>query len=69
MGKALNLYDYQRNGQDPDLAVSKYHTREEVAVDVELLAAEIARRARGLVERVKREELEKTLKELEAELG
>ena len=49
--------------------MSKYCTKEGVAIDVELLVAKIARRARGLVERVKREELEKTVKELEAGLA
>ena len=47
--------------------MSKYRAREEATVDV--LAAEIARRVGGLLERVRREGLEKALKGLEAGLA
>jgi len=57
--KALDLHDYQYNGPDPDMAVSKYRSREEVAVDVKLLVRELVRRVEELKPRVKwHEELE-----------
>ena len=37
--KALNLHGYQHSGPDPDMALSKYTTRGEAAVDVGRLAA------------------------------
>jgi hypothetical protein len=51
--KALNLHDYQYNGPDPDMAVSKYRSREEAAVDVKLLVRELVRRVEELKPRVK----------------
>jgi len=37
---ALNLHDYQYHGPDPDMALSKYRTREEAArAVVELVSA------------------------------
>ncbi|MGC9227688.1 PaREP1 family protein, partial [Caldivirga sp.] len=38
---ALDLHDYQYNGPDPDMALSKYRNREEAAVDVKLLVSEL----------------------------
>jgi len=64
--KALNLHDYQYNGPDPDMALSKYRNREEAAYDIIKLVNEIAKRTEGLKERIKwSPELEKVLKELE----
>jgi hypothetical protein len=51
--KALDLHDYQYNGLDLDMAVSKYRSREEVAVDVKLLVKELVRRVEELKPRVK----------------
>ncbi|MDT7889704.1 MAG: PaREP1 family protein [Desulfurococcales archaeon] len=51
--KALNLHDYRYNGPDPDMAVSKYRSREEAAVDVKLLVRELVRRVEELKPRVK----------------
>jgi hypothetical protein len=51
--KALNLHDYQYNGPDPDMAVSKYRSRGEAAVDVKLLVRELVRRVEELKPRVK----------------
>ena len=50
---ALDLHDYQYNGPDPDMAVSKYRSRGEAAVDVKLLVRELARRVEELKPRVK----------------
>ncbi|AFA40102.1 Archaeal PaREP1/PaREP8 family [Pyrobaculum oguniense TE7] len=50
---ALDLHDYQYHGPDPDMALSKYQTRDEAAKDVILLVAEIAKRAEALSQRVK----------------
>ena len=62
---ALDLHDYQYNGPDPDMALSKYTTRGEAAVDVRRLAAEVARRVESLKPRVRwTEELERALEEL-----
>ncbi|WP_069808335.1 PaREP1 family protein [Vulcanisaeta thermophila] len=67
---ALNLHDYQYNGPDPDLALSKYRSREEAAVDIKLLMSELVRWVGELKGRVKwSEELEKALKELCEELS
>ena len=69
--KALDLHDYQYHGPDPDVALSKYQTREEAARDVELLIAEVAKRVETLKARIKwSTELEEalgTLKELGSE--
>jgi hypothetical protein len=64
--KALDLHDYQYHGPDPDMALSKYTTRESAAADVLLLLKELAKRVETLKERVKwTEELEKALEEVE----
>ncbi len=66
---ALDLHDYQYHGPDPDMALSKYITREEAAADITKLATEVARRVEKLKNRVRwTEELEKTLKELQETL-
>jgi len=50
---ALDLHDYQYNGPDPDMAVSKYRSRGEAAVDVKLLVRELVRRVEELKPRIK----------------
>jgi len=63
--KALDLHDYQYHGPDPDMALSKYTTRESAAADVVELLQELTRRIEALRSRVKwGEELEKALKEV-----
>ncbi|MEM3997172.1 MAG: PaREP1 family protein [Pyrobaculum sp.] len=67
---ALLLHEYQYHGPDPDLAASMYRSKEEAARDVELLVAELARRADGLKQRVKWDaELEEALSALKEELS
>jgi len=41
---ASDLHDYQCHGPDPDTALSKYAAREEAAVDIVRLAAEVVKR-------------------------
>jgi PaREP1 len=67
--KALNLHDYQYHGPDPDMALSKYTTRESAVADVLLLLKELARRLEALKSRIKwTEELEKALEEVKKAL-
>jgi hypothetical protein len=67
---ALDLHDYQYHGPDPDMALSKYTTRESAAADVLLLLKELARRVEALKERIKwTEELEKALEEVRRTLA
>ena len=62
--KALDLHDYQYHGPDPDMALSKYATRQSAAADVLLLLKEFARRVETLKGRVKwGDELEKALED------
>jgi hypothetical protein len=62
---ALELHNYQHHGPGPDMALSKYTTREEAAADVRRLAAEVARQAESLKGRVKWSDgLERALEEL-----
>ncbi len=66
---ALDLHDYQYHGPDPDMALSKYTTRESAAADVLLLLKELARRVETLKGRIKwTEELEKALEEVKKAL-
>ncbi len=63
--KALDLHDYQYHGPDPDMALSKYTTRESAAADVVELIQELIRRVEALKKRIKwGEELEKALEEV-----
>jgi Archaeal PaREP1/PaREP8 family. len=63
--KALDLHDYQYHGPDPDMALSKYTTRESAAADVVELIQELARRVETLKKRIKwGDELEKALEEV-----
>ena len=66
---ALDLHDYQYHGPDPDMALSKYATRESAAADVVELIQELTRRVETLRGRVKwGKELEKALKEVKMAL-
>ena len=51
--KALDLHDYQYHGPDPDMALSKYTTRESAAADVVELLQELVRRVEALKKRIK----------------
>jgi hypothetical protein len=63
--KALDLHDYQHHGPDPDMALSKYTTRESAAADVVELLQELVRRVEALKGRIKwGDELEKALEEV-----
>jgi len=67
--KALDLHDYQHHGPDPDMALSKYTTRESAAADVVELIQELARRVEALRGHVKwTEELERVLEEVKRAL-
>ncbi len=67
---ALDLHEYQYHGPDPDMALSKYTTRESAAADVLLLLKELARRVETLRGRIKwTEELEKALEEVRRTLA
>jgi hypothetical protein len=62
---ALDLHEYQYHGPDPDMALSKYATRESAAADAVELLQELTRRIEALRSRVKwDEELEKALEEV-----
>ncbi|MGC9051467.1 PaREP1 family protein [Pyrobaculum sp.] len=50
--KALDLRDYQYHGPDPDMAWSKYRSREEAARDVVLLLRELVARVEAVKYRV-----------------
>jgi len=68
--KALNLHDYQYHGPDPDMALSKYATRESAAADVVELLQELVRRVEALKGRVRwSDELEKALEEVKKSLS
>jgi hypothetical protein len=68
--RALNLHDYQYHGPDPDMALSKYRSREEAAGALLLLVEELARRAEALKGRVKwTDELERALGEVRRALS
>ena len=62
---ALDLHDYQYHGPDPDMALSKYATRESAAADVVELLQELTKRIEALKGRIKwGDELEKALEEV-----
>jgi len=68
--RALLLHDYQYNGPDPDMALSKFGSRGEAVEYVLRLVGEVARRVETLRGRVKRpDELDKALAELRGALG
>jgi len=64
---ALDLHDYQYHGPDPDMALSKYRTREEAAAAVKALLRRVAVRIGEA--RPHSAEVEKVLKRLEEELS
>jgi len=67
---ALDLHDYQYHGPDPDIALSKYTTRESAAADVVELLQELVRRVEALKKRIRwTEELEKALEEVKKSLS
>jgi thermostable 8-oxoguanine DNA glycosylase len=67
---ALDLHEYQYHGPDPDMALSKYTTRESAAADVVELIQELTKRIETLKGRVKwTEELEKALEEVRRALA
>jgi hypothetical protein len=64
---ALDLHEYQYHGPDPDMALSKYTTRESAAADVVELIQELVKRIETLKGRIKwGDELEKALEEVRA---
>jgi hypothetical protein len=68
--KALDLHEYQYHGPDPDVALSKYTTRESAAADVVELIQELIKRVEALKGRVKwTDELEKALGEVKKSLS
>jgi hypothetical protein len=68
--RALLLHDYQYNGPDPDMALSKFGSREEAVEYVLRLVGEVARRVEALRGRIKRpDELDRALAELRGALG
>jgi hypothetical protein len=68
--KALDLHDYQYHGPDPDMALSKYTTRESATADVVELLQELIKRVEALKGRVRwSEELEKALEEVKKSLS
>jgi hypothetical protein len=68
--KALDLHDYQYHGPDPDMALSKYTTRESAAADVVELLQELTKRIETLKGRIKwSEELKRALEEVKRALA
>jgi len=66
---ALNLHDYQYHGPDPDMALSKYRTREEAALAVKSLVKAVMRYTEALKTSVTwTEEHERAYKALAEEL-
>jgi hypothetical protein len=62
---ALDLHEYQHHGPDPDMALSKYATRESAAADVVELIQELTKRIEALKGRVRwSDELERALEEV-----
>jgi len=67
---ALDLHEYQYHGPDPDMALSKYATKESAAADVVELIQELTKRIETLKGRVKwSDELEKALEEVRRALA
>jgi len=67
---ALDLHDYQYHGPDPDMALSKYRTREEAARAVVELVSAVVDYVQRLREKVQfSEEVERALVSVRAELA
>ena len=67
---ALELHDYQYNGPDPDIALSKYRNRQEAAMDIVKSTNGIIRYIEIIRSRIKwSNELENSLKALKDELN
>ena len=67
---ALSLHDYQHHGPDPDMALSKYRTREEAAREIVELVHAVARYVDSLKARVTCvEECEEALRHISEELA
>jgi hypothetical protein len=68
--RVLNLHDYQYSGPDPDMALSKYATREDAVADIKSVLQELARRVEALKSRVRwSDELERALEEMRRALS
>jgi hypothetical protein len=68
--RVLNLHDYQYNGPDPDMALSKYATREDAVADIKSVLQELTRRVEALKNRVRwSDELERALEEVRRALS
>jgi hypothetical protein len=68
--RVLNLHDYQYNGPDPDMALSKYATREDAVADIKSVLQELARRVEALKSRVRwSDKLERALEEMRRALS
>ncbi|MEL9990105.1 MAG: PaREP1 family protein [Thermoproteus sp.] len=68
--QALNLHDYQYHGPDPDMALSKYRSREEAAVAVRELVEAVAEYAERLKAKAKwTEDHERALEAVKKALG
>jgi hypothetical protein len=68
--RVLSLHDYQYNGPDPDMALSKYATREDAVADIKSVLQELARRVEALKSRVRwSDELERALEEMRRALS
>ena len=63
--KALDFHEYQYHGPDPNVALSKYTTRESAAADVVELLQELVRSVEALKGRVRwSDELKKALEDV-----
>jgi Archaeal PaREP1/PaREP8 family. len=68
--RVLNLHDYQYNGPDPDMALSKYATREDAVADIKSVLQELTRRVEALKSRVRwSDELKRSLEEMKRALS
>jgi Archaeal PaREP1/PaREP8 family. len=67
--RVLNLHDYQYNGPDPDMALSKYATRKDAVADIKSVLQKLTRRVEALKSRVRwSDELERALEEVKRAL-